>query len=295
VKAFPLHWLRPGDRIHVIAPAGPFDVARFERGVSRLRERYEVVHHPTITERTGYLAGSDRRRTDELRAALQDEGARGIVAARGGYGSTRLLEHVSAEEVTASPKLLVGFSDITALHALWARAGLGSIHGPMVATLGGADETLLSRWVRAVEGELPQLLEGLTCIAPGQARGRLVGGNLAVLGALLGTPYAPPLDDCVLFLEDVGERPYRVDRLLTSMRHAGWLSRVAAVVLGAFTEAPAGPDGVEIDQVLRERLAELGVPVLSGVPAGHVDDNLELPFGAIARVDAERGSLSFDG
>ncbi len=129
-------------------------------------------------------------------------------------------------------------------------------------------------------------LRGLRTLAAGRACGPLLGGNLAVLAALVGTPYAPPLDGAVLFLEDVGERPYRVDRMLTTLRHAGWFERVVGVALGAFTEAAPGADGVAVEQVLHERLGSLGIPVVAGVPAGHVDDNLELTFGAEVALEA---------
>jgi muramoyltetrapeptide carboxypeptidase len=290
---FRMHRLRPGARIQVVAPAGPFDQVEFERGVERLRRRYDVYYAPSIAEREGYFAGSDERRAGELLAALRDRYVQGIVAARGGYGATRLLDRIDAELVAKNPKLLVGFSDITALHALWARAGMGSIHGPMVAALGRCNDAQLARWISAVEGTLPTTMTGLTALAGGRAQGPLLGGNLAVLTALIGTPYAPPLAGCVLFLEDVGERPYRVDRMLTSWAHAGWLALPCAIVLGGFTEAEPGEDGTAVEQVLKERLGALGIPVLAGVPAGHVDDNLELPFGATAVVDAEQGTLAF--
>lgn len=285
--------LRPGMTVQAIAPASPFPVDDFERGVARLRQRYDVRYDPGITAREGFLAGSDERRLAELRAALEDDRVQAIVAARGGYGATRLLDRLPLELVARHPKLLVGFSDVTALHALFARAGLGSLHASMMAALGRASDALVARWCAAVEGALPPSLHGLQAFAPGTATGPLLGGNLAVLTALIGTPYAPPLDGCVLFLEDTGERPYRVDRMLTTWLHAGWLARPAAIALGAFVDAAPGPDGVSVEAVLRERLGGLGIPVLAGVPAGHVDDNLELPFGASVEVDAGRGTLTF--
>jgi muramoyltetrapeptide carboxypeptidase len=290
---FRMHRLRPGARIQVVAPAGPFDQDEFERGVERLRARYDVFYEPGIAERAGYFAGSDERRANELLSALRDRYVHAIVAARGGYGATRLLDRIDADLVAKHPKLLVGFSDITALHALWARAGLGSIHGPMVAALGRCNDTQIARWIAAVEGALPPPITGLTALAGGSAQGPLLGGNLAVLSALIGTPYAPPLAGCVLFLEEVGERPYRVDRMLTSWAHAGWLALPRAIVLGGFTDAETGADGTTVEHVLQERLGSLGIPVLTGVPAGHVDDNMELPFGAIAVVDAAQGTLAF--
>jgi muramoyltetrapeptide carboxypeptidase len=291
---FRIHRLRPGARIQVVAPAGPFDGDEFERGVVRLRARYDVRYEPEIHQRTGYLAGSDDRRARELLAALRDPDVHAIVAARGGYGATRLLDRISAELVARHGKLLVGFSDITALHALWARAGLGSIHGPMVAALGRCSDAQLARWIAAVEGALPPVISGLAALAEGRAQGPLLGGNLAVLSALIGTPYAPPLAGCVLFLEDVGERPYRVDRMLTTLAHAGWLALPRAIVLGGFTDAQPGADGTAVEHVLQERLGGLGIPVLAGLPAGHVDDNLELPFGVTAQVDSAAGTLAFE-
>jgi muramoyltetrapeptide carboxypeptidase len=284
-------------RIQVIAPASPFPIDEFERGVARLRQRYDVLYDPGIVERAGYLAGSDARRVSELLRAIEDDRVHAIVAARGGYGATRLLPSLSVASVAAHPKLLIGFSDITALHALWARAGLGSIHGSMVAALGRCDEPNFQRWLRAVEGEPLPMVSGLQTIATGTknepACGRLFGGNLSLLSALCGTPYAAPLADCVLFLEDHAERPYRVDRMLTQLQQAGCLERVRAIVLGSFTDCQPGRDEITVEQVLTEHLGGLGIPILSGLPAGHLDDNLELPLGASVEVDARRGTLAF--
>lgn len=283
--------LRPASHIRVIAPASPFPAEDFARGVARLEERYQVSYSPSIRAREGFLAGDDARRLAELRTALQDPDVDAIVAARGGYGVTRLLPYLSIDDIREARKLLVGFSDLSALHASFQRAGLRSLHGSMVAGLGRASETELARWIAAVEGEPPAPFEGLETIAGGVAEGPLVGGNLAVLCALIGTPHAPPLDGAVLLLEDVGERPYRIDRMLTTLRQAGWLHRVAAIALGEFTACEAGPDGREITDVLHERLGDLGIPVVGGLPSGHGDENVELPLGAPARVSA--GHLSF--
>jgi len=275
----------------VIAPASPFDVADFEGGVAHLRERYEVSYDEALLARDGYLAGDDARRLDELRRALTEPGIDAVVAARGGYGCTRLLGGVDVDDV--SPRLLVGFSDVTALHALFARAGLRSLHGPMVAALGRADEVERARWRAAVEGAAPPRFTGLTRVAPGRAEGPVIGGNLSVLCALVGTPYAPPLDGRVLFLEEVGEAPYRVDRMLTTLRQAGWLSRVSGIAVGQLTRCEPRADGREITHVFDERLGDLGVPVIRGVPAGHEAPNVPLPMGAPAVVDGDTGSFTF--
>jgi muramoyltetrapeptide carboxypeptidase len=292
--SLPRHPIAPGARIHVVAPAGSFDVDAFTRGVARLADRYLVGHDENITERAGLFAGNDERRRSELLHAIEDDEVEAIIAARGGHGSTRVLERLDPRVVAAHPKLLVGFSDITALHALWARAGLGSLHGPMVTKLADVPDAQFERWIAAVEGALPARLTGLSAITRGKASGRLVGGNLAVLTALLGSPWMPKLDGAVLFLEDVDERPYRVDRMLTSWRLAGVLRKVAAIALGGFTHCDPGPDGVTIEEVLADRLGDLGVPIVSGISAGHVEDNLELPLGAVAHVDATHGTLSFE-
>ncbi len=277
----------------MVAPASPFPRGDFERGVARLRSRYRVTFRDDVFARHGYLAGDDARRRDELLEALADPSVDAIVAARGGYGVTRILEDLEPARVREANKLLVGFSDLTALHALWARAGVRSVHGPMVAALGRAPEPHVARWMAVVEGGVPEPLRGLQTLRPGGAEGPLLGGNLALLAALLGTPLAPPVDGAILFLEDVGEAPYRIDRMLTSLRHAGWLDRVAGVALGTFHGCEPRADGHRVEDVLRDRLGQLDVPVVTGVLAGHVEDNLELPFGARVRLEADAGVLRF--
>ncbi len=290
--------LTPGARIAVIAPAGPFDVGAFERGVHRLRTRYEVTFRDDLLARKGYLASDDARRSSELKEALADDDVRAILAARGGYGAGRLLPALDVARVRDARKLLVGFSDVTVLHALWARAGLRSLHASMACGLGAEafDDARFARFCSAAEGVAPAAMHGLRALSASRAvrSGPLAGGNLAVLVSLLGTPYFPPLEGAVLFLEDIGERPYRVDRMLTQLRHAGVFDRVAALVLGAFTDAPPGRDGTTVEDAIASCVSDLEMPVLSGVPAGHIDDNYELPLGARVTVDAARGTLSFD-
>jgi muramoyltetrapeptide carboxypeptidase len=290
-RQFTQRYLAPGARVALVAPAGPFDVADFERGVARLSRHFDVHYDPGIFERQGYLAGSDARRSHELQAALSQPRIDGIIAARGGYGVTRILDRIDVAAVRGSAPLLVGFSDITALHALWAKAAVGSVHGSMVASLGRCSESLFERWRAALEGRFPERLENLQTVCPGACEGVLLGGNLTVLTALIGTRHFPPLAEAVLFFEDVGERPYRVDRMLTTWRQAGAFAGVRGIVLGAFVQGEAGPDGVDLQSVLHERLADLGIPVAMGLPAGHVDDNTELPLGRRVSLDASAGCL----
>jgi muramoyltetrapeptide carboxypeptidase len=286
--------LEPGDHVALVAPSGPFDRDAFERGVRLLSSRGYVCHYDeAIFARDGYLAGDDTRRERELLRALADPDIKVLIAARGGFGATRLLPCLSVSAVRAAGKGLVGFSDITALHALWARAGVASLHAAMVAKVGDLDEARQLRWLRALEGAPTPALTGLSAVVPGRVEGRLVGGNLAVLAALVGTPFAPPLEGSVLFLEDIGERPYRIDRMLTTLTHAGWFEQVRGVAFGAFSECAPGADGVSGRDVLLRHAEALGLPCVLDVPAGHVDDNHELPLGHLVELDAAAGALRF--
>ncbi len=286
--------LRAGGHLRVIAPSSPFDRETFDRGVARLRERYVVTYDEGVFDREGFLAGSDARRLAELHAALADPGVDAIACARGGYGAMRLLPSIDLELVRSSRKLLVGFSDITALHAVWQRAGLRSLHGSMISALGRSSEGRVERWTRAVEDHVPFTGHGAALRTRGRVTAPLVGGNLAVLAALVGTPFATPVDGCVLLIEDVGEAPYRVDRMLTSLRLAGVLDRVAGVLVGDFTRCDPREDQRSVDEVLADRLGDLPVPVLGRVPIGHGDDeNWEVALGGLVDLDADLGRVTF--
>ena len=291
VQLQPAIALRPGSTIALIAPSGPFDVKAFERARGRLAERYTVRYGEDIEARDGFLAGDDHRRARELMGALEDPAVEGIIPVRGGYGAGRLLSSLPLELIREGRKLLVGFSDITAIHAAWWRAGVRSIHGTMVAGIAKLSDAQFERWVAAVEGGGQWQLRGLEALGTGTASGPLAGGNLAVLTALIGTPFAPRLDGAILFLEDVGEPPYRVDRMLTTLLQSQALVGIKGVVIGAFTNADVGAYGRTVAEVIEERLGSLGVPILMGVPAGHIDDNLELPLGAPVYMDAAGGDL----
>jgi len=291
-------WLVPpllpsGSLLHIVAPASPFDRARFDAGLALIEAHYRTRVPEALFARTRFLAGDDRARSQAFQAALADPEAGAIVAARGGYGATRLLPDLDVETVRRANKWLVGFSDVTALHALWARARVCSIHGPMVASLGDASEPVRAAWFALLAGEPPPSLADLVCVRPGRVRGRLLGGNLTVLAALVGTPFMPDLRGGVLMLEDITERPYRLDRTLTSLLQAGVLRDVVGVVLGQFTQCESGPDGASALDVLCERLGTLNVPIAANAPFGHVPDNVPMLLGAQVDLDAQRGSLHF--
>jgi len=284
----------PGARLAVIAPSGSFDAQTFDEGLAWVRTRYEVTLRPDIYTRSGYFAGDDARRLAELTDAIADPSIDAIVCARGGYGATRLLPVLSLGPISMANKTLVGFSDITALHAAWARAGVRSLHAPMIAALARADEGLRALWISALEEPEQSSTWELTRLDQGQvgsASGPVRGGNLAVLTALVGTPYFPPLDGAILFLEDVGERPYRIDRMLVTLRQAGVFSKLVGIVLGAFTESEPGKDGVTIEDVFADHFGDALYPVLSSFPAGHVDHNEPICLGAPARIEGTQFSF----
>ena len=242
-----------------------------------------------------YLAASDAERLAALHQALADPEVEAIFCARGGYGTMRLLADIPLERIRHNPKPLIGFSDISALHGLWQRAGVRSIHGPVVNQLPAlelADRQQL--WDLLLRGRSPALA-GLESVRSGRAAGPLYATNLAMLAATAGTPYAPRLAGCIVVLEDVGEAPYRLDRLLTQLLLADTLQGVAALVLGAFIDC-SGPQGVPplacgAEEVVRERLSGLGVPVAAGAPVGHGRRNVALPLGEPYGLDTAAGSL----
>ena len=284
--------LVPGDRIAVLAPASPFDAGHLEAGLDELRSLgFSAVLDDTLFLRDGYLAGDARTRAAALKRAWADPSIAAIMAARGGYGSVQLLPYLDPS-IEAKP--FIGSSDLTSLQTwLVQRAQMVTFHGPMVAgRFGrGADGYERDVFLRAVTraeplGDLPA--PALETLVPGEASGLLVGGTLTQIAASLGTPYAfdPPAGS-VLFLEDVAERPYRLDRLVTQLVLSGMLARVAAVVLGTFPECDEANGQYTARQTLAALLAAFPGPVVFGLPAGHVDGPaLTLPLGVQARVVA---------
>jgi muramoyltetrapeptide carboxypeptidase len=281
----------PADgHLRVVAPAGPYDAGALALGVERLRAAgYRVSVDAVLEAHRPYLAAPDALRLAALRRALEDPDVDGIVAARGGYGATRLLEALDPEEVRRADRVLVGFSDITALHALWARAGLRSLHGTMAARLHTLDEEAFGAWRAALSGAVPPPLVDLELAVDGPAvEGPLLGGNLAVLLALLGTPAFPDLDGAVLLLEDVNEPPYRLDRMLTTLRQAGVFDRVVGVLAGAFTGSAL--EGLPVGTLLRDAIP---VTTLCGAAVGHLQDPGAVPLGGRVRVDPAHRQVRF--
>lgn len=285
--------LRPGDTIAVVAPSSPFEHALAWVGLGWLARRYRVRFDRGLFSRRGYLAGDDDRRRDELARALSDPDVKAIVAARGGYGAQRFAHQIDWAQAAARPRWLVGFSDITALHIELARAGVASIHACHVTSLGRGDARARDAFLRALENpESPRAFGPLLTLRAGFAEGALFGGNLTVLHASAAAGRLVVPEGAVLLLEDVTERPYRIDRVLSTLEVGGHLARASAILLGDFTDCHPGPDRVSIERVLEERLTRLGVPVVAGLPVGHSLRNEPVVLGGRARVTARPDGAS---
>lgn len=272
--------LRAGSLVAVVAPASGFDREELFRGLAWLSTRYRLRVDGRVLSREGYLAGSDASRAAVLSRAMLDDDVDGIVCARGGYGAMRILDELPWERFAARPKALVGFSDVTALHLVANARGVPTVHGPNVTGLGrsitAAERASL---IATLEGAAPPPWTRLEVIVPGEATGTVVGGNLALVEAMAaaGRLVVPP--GAILALEDVTERPYRIDRMLTALLLGGHLARAGAIVFGGFTQCEPGPDGVTTDAVLRERTRGLGIPVVAGAPFGHGAPNHAFALG----------------
>jgi muramoyltetrapeptide carboxypeptidase len=262
--------LRAGDVVRLIAPSGPVPRDAFQSGVAVLKQRYEVRFDEALFAREGFLAGPDERRLGELAAALGDADTRAIVMARGGYGLMRLLPFIDPDLLRAAPRPVVGFSDGTALLAFAARAGVASIHGPVLTQLGGLGTADQQALFRLLEEPAPGVvLANLDEVIPGRVQGPLLGGNLEVFSRLLGTPFLPDL--------------------------AGVFSAVSAVIVGDFAGCKE-PESLRAgsptaDEVLLERLGRLPIPVVLGAAIGHGARNFALPYGCMAELDTRHGTL----
>jgi muramoyltetrapeptide carboxypeptidase len=284
-----------GDKVSVVAPSFSYNPERVEKGLAILRDFGLSPELPPGTDaKEGYFAGPDEHRLSLLERALLEPGTKALFAARGGYGAARLLPRLPYAALRGSPKILVGFSDITALSlGLYAKAGLVTLHGPNVGSLSW-DEESTARLKALLFGEaLPRFsLPAPKTLAPGKAEGILLGGNLSLVASLVGTPYLPSLRGAILFLEEIDEKPYRVDRMLTQLILAGVLDEVAGVLVGQFSGCvdPSYPRPTW-EEVVAERLANRGVPVLGGYPGGHEKVNWPLLVGAPAAIDADEGTV----
>ncbi|MFC7642974.1 LD-carboxypeptidase [Streptosporangium lutulentum] len=286
--------LRPGDTVAVVAPCGPVDPERLARGVRALEGLgLKVLTGAHIFDRDRYLAGSDAVRAADLSDAWCDPEVTAVFCARGGYGATRILDLLDWDALRAAgPKTLVGSSDVTALHRAFAvELGLVSLFGPMPAsaTLGdptGPEPRTFEHFTAALTGD-PSPITGDRVIVPGEVAAPVTGGNLSLLAALCGTPYAMVARGRIVLLEDVGEEPYRIDRMLTQLLRTGSLDGAAGFVLGSWVDCG------DPYPVLEELLAPLGVPVIAGLPVGHGSPQSSVFLGALGAIDTKSCSLAY--
>jgi muramoyltetrapeptide carboxypeptidase len=296
--------LQPGDQVAVVSPSGPARPELVAAGVALLRSwGLRPVPAPHAFDRSGYLAGTDADRLADLNAALADPQVRGIVVTRGGYGVQRIVERIDLAAVRRDPKPVAGFSDLTALQlALWRAARLACLHGPGAAwrpertgqvSAQSLREALMSREPVVVKPEPGALTAPVS--RPGRSTaavtGRLLGGNLSMLVSTLGTGDFPDLTGAILLLEEVDEPPYKVDRMLTQLRRSGVLHRLAGVAVGQFVRCTDRWSN-DVTEVLNDRLRDLGVPVLGGLPIGHGPDQLTVPVGVPAMLDVGAATLT---
>lgn len=292
--------LRAGDRVRVVAPGSPPD-ARLARGIEILTGFGLVVELGAhVNDRFGYLAGTDEARLADLNAAFRDPGVRGVFAARGGYGTQRVIDRLDLAAVRRDPRVFVGFSDLTALSGrLWRDAGLISFYGPMVnwsdARLGPAEIASLRAAIMTTD---PVVLTrdpaepSAAVRVPGTATGTLLGGNLTILQTGYGTRDFPDLAGAILLFEDTDEAPYSYDRMLTQLRRTGALARINGIAIGQFTNAPVTEGQWTAAQAVQDRVGDLGVPVLGGLRVGHGNGQLTVPLGARATIDVAAGTLT---
>jgi muramoyltetrapeptide carboxypeptidase len=296
--------LRPGDRLAVVSPASPFNRDEFDRGVAEIRTLgFEPVYEESVFERTSYVSGSPATRAKAIRDAWNDPSIAGLIAARGGYGSAQVLPLLDREEARRACKAFVGYSDITAvLTFLTLGCGLVSFHGPMLdrRLSRGADGYDRASFLKCLSNREPigELTSpSVEALRPGESAGTLLGGTLTQLLASLGTPFAfSPPNGYVLFLDEVGERPYRLDREVTQLRQAGLLARAAAVVIGQLPNCDEPSGEPTARRVMADLFADFPGPVLIGFPSGHTTGpTMTLAFGVSCRVVADgRPRLVFE-
>ena len=289
-----------GDTIGLIAPAGPIiNKNNFNAGI-RILEKYgfTVKYNHYLLNTRGYLAGSDQERADEFNRLWSEPEVKALVAARGGYGCMRMLDLIDMKQIRKNPKILIGFSDLTVLlAAIYKKTGLVSYHGPVVTTLASINKQSQTSFFNVLKGNASDQIKPsrVKILKEGRAKGILLGGNLTTLVHMIATPYEIPWSDAILFIEDIGESPYRLDRLLTHLSRANRLQKIQGLILGTFSDDDRKENGA-MQKAVHKRVAELladkNIPVWANFPVGHSRRNLILPFGAEVEMDSSGGILA---
>ncbi len=280
--------LSPGDTVGVISPAGPVDRADLTAGLRFLEKAgYRVHVAPHVYDRREYLAGRDEDRLWDLTSVFRNPEIKAVFCSRGGYGTLRLLDRIDYDLIRNNPKILVGYSDITALlTAVFQRTGLVTFHGPMVKGFPELPEKAWRNLVHMISSTKPVMFSPMEghALKGGRGRGPLMGGNLSLLCRLLGTPYMPDLSGAILFIEDRGEALYRLDRMLTHLALSGHLKGIKGLIAGRFT---ACGEPAAVDELIKERFAPMNIPIAAGFPLGHGLDNTTLPLGIPVELDTD--------
>ena len=292
--------MQQGDTIGLVSPSGPIiNQDNLEKGIQILKDAgYKLKFYRDFRNTEGYLAGSDQERADEFNSIWSDPEVKAVVAARGGYGSLRMLDMLDLEHIQKHPKILIGFSDLTVLlAAIHKITGMVTFHGPVVTTLASIDQTSRKSFFDTLSGNiLPSISpDRLTIVQNGQADGILLGGNLTTLAHMLATPYDTSWQDVILFIEDIGESPYRLDRLLTHLAKAQKLDNLSGLIIGTFTETDT-TESPDLAKCICERILELvgdqDIPIWADFPVGHGSRNLTLPLGIRVQMDSAGRTLN---
>ncbi len=286
--------LERGDTIGIAAPASPFNLRNFNRGIYMLKSMGFNVYIPEgIFNRNGYLAGTDDQRASILNNLFSKKDIKAILCARGGFGSLKILSLLDYENISDNPKIFVGYSDITAiLSAIFKKCRMISFHGPMAAELGSASQRTIDAMFSVIASRFDFEIYSKkgTGLKPGIGSGVLLGGNLSTLCHLTGTPYFPHVKGSILFIEERGEAVYRIDRMITHMKIAGCFNGLSGLVLGSFTNCGSVK---EINKLVSRLFEEFDIPILAGFAAGHGKENITIPFGLKATLDTGGKLLSF--
>jgi muramoyltetrapeptide carboxypeptidase len=286
--------LEPGDTIGVIAPAGPVAQEEIQPTIELLNGKgYHVYEAPNLFNRKGYLAGHDEARLDDLHSMFSDNSINAVFCARGGYGTTRILDKIDYDLVLDNPKIIVGYSDITALLlAILHKTELVTFHGPVLRDLIHDDNDNLGDFLDLASSRTPRIvdLSGGMVIKPGKAMGMVIGGNLSIISSLIGTPFMPMMKGAILFIEDRGEPIYRIDRMLSHLRLSGIFDDLSGLIAGRFVDCG---DISDINELIRDFTSGMDIPVINGLLVGHDVENKTIPIGINAELDTENMKLSF--
>ena len=302
--------LQSGDKIALVAPGSYISDAELQDSIKNLNDLgFETMYSDKILLQSGYFAGTDEDRAKDLMEKFSDKSVKGIVCARGGYGCSRILPLLDYSVIRTNPKALVGYSDITALlYGIYQKAGLISFHGPVGTStfndysLNNFKKVLMnpdnsSTFSNSISGD-DENIYGVTTIVKGKRKGRLVGGNLSIMVSLIGTEFDLDYSNKIVFIEEVGEEPYRIDRMLTQMIQAGKFKNSAGIMMGIFRKCEVKEESAltsksfTLMEVLKDRFSSLKIPVVYGMSFGHVKDKFTIPFGALAELNADRQTFT---